>query len=406
MIRVTQGNDKPTVIAVSPIGLNGIRVKEDIGAIVEADLQRSGLFRATPRRDMLAFPSAAKDVYFRDWRILGTEYLVVGSLQQIEDGRFELEFSLLNVRAQKTEFKHTVRGRVNEVRDLAHLVSDKVFQAITGIPGAFSTRIAYVTATRNDGKFTYRLNVSDADGAREKLMLESSQPIMSPSWAPDGKDLAYVSFETGRPAIFRQNLVSGARQQLTNFKGLNGAPAWSPDGRKMALVLSKDGNPEIYLLDLKSKKFSRLTRHFAIDTEPTWMADGKHLLFTSDRGGTPQIYKLNIASKATQRLTFQGNYNARPSLAPDGRTLALVHRASGVFHIASFDLVTRRLIELTETRLDESPTVAPNGAMLMYATKQGDRGVLAAVSLDAGVKYVLPARIGDVREPAWSPYLR
>ena len=406
VIRVTQGNDKPTVIAVSPIGLNGIRVKEDIGAIVEADLQRSGLFRATPRRDMLAFPYAAKDVYFRDWRILGTEYLVVGSLQQIEDGRFELEFSLLNVRAQKTEFKHTVRGRVSEVRDLAHLVSDKVFQAITGIPGAFSTRIAYVTATRNDGKFTYRLNVSDADGAREKLMLESSQPIMSPSWAPDGKDLAYVSFETGRPAIFRQNLVSGARQQLTNFKGLNGAPAWSPDGRKMALVLSKDGNPEIYLLDLKSKKFSRLTRHFAIDTEPTWMADGKHLLFTSDRGGTPQIYKLNIASKATQRLTFQGNYNARPSLAPDGRTLALVHRASGVFHIASFDLVTRRLIELTETRLDESPTVAPNGAMLMYATKQGDRGVLAAVSLDAGVKYVLPARIGDVREPAWSPYLR
>ncbi|MGB1403416.1 MAG: Tol-Pal system beta propeller repeat protein TolB, partial [Porticoccaceae bacterium] len=307
VIRVTQGNDKPTVVAVSPIGLNGIRIKEDIGAIVEADLQRSGLFRATPRRDMLAFPSAAKDVYFRDWRILGTEYLVVGSLQQIEDGRFELEFSLLNVRAQKTEFKHTVRGRVNEVRDLAHLVSDKVFQAITGIPGAFSTRIAYVTATRNDGKFTYRLNVSDADGAREKLMLESSQPIMSPSWAPDGKDLAYVSFETGRPAIFRQNLVSGARQQLTNFKGLNGAPAWSPDGRKMALVLSKDGNPEIYLLDLKSKKFSRLTRHFAIDTEPTWMADGKHLLFTSDRGGTPQIYKLNIASKATQRLTFQGN---------------------------------------------------------------------------------------------------
>ncbi len=406
VIRVTQGNDKPTVVAVSPIALNGIRIKEDIGAIVEADLQRSGLFRATPRRDMLAFPSAAKDVYFRDWRILGAEYLVVGSMQQIEDGRFELEFSLLNVRAQKSEFKHTVRGRANEMRDLAHLISDKVFQAITGIPGAFSTRIAYVTAIRNNGKFTYRLNVSDADGAREKLMLESPEPIMSPSWAPDGKDLAYVSFETGRPAIFRQNLVSGVREQLTGFKGLNGAPAWSPDGRKMAIVLSKDGNPEIYVLDLKSKKFTRLTRHFAIDTEPTWMADGKHLLFTSDRGGTPQIYKLNIASKATQRLTFQGNYNARPSLAPDGRTLALVHRASGIFHIASFDLVTRRLIELTETRLDESPTVAPNGAMLMYATKQGDRGVLAAVSLDAGVKYVLPAKIGDVREPAWSPYLR
>lgn len=406
IIRVTQGNDKPTIVAVSPIALNGIAVKQDIAAIVEADLERSGLFRATPRRDMLAFPSRSSDVYYRDWRMLGTEYLVVGSMRAIDGGRFELEFSLLNVTAQKREFKHSVRGRANEMRDLAHLVSDKVYQAITGIKGAFSTRIAYVTATRNNGKFTYRLNVADADGAREKLMLESPEPIMSPSWAPNGKDLAYVSFETGRPAVFRQNLVTGARQQLTNFKGLNGAPSWSPDGSKMALVLSKDGNPEIYQLDLRSNQFSRLTRHFAIDTEPTWMPDGKHILFTSDRGGTPQIYKLNVASKATERLTFRGNYNARASLAPDGHTLALVHRESGVFHIASFDLKTRRLIELTETKLDESPTVAPNGAMLMYATKQGDRGVLAAVSLDAGVRYVLPARVGDVREPAWSPFLR
>ena len=406
VIRVTQGNDKPTIVAVSPIALNGIAVKQDIAAIVEADLERSGLFRATPRRDMLAFPSRSSEVYYRDWRMLGTEYLVVGSMRAIDGGRYELEFSLLNVTAQKREFKHSVRGRANEMRDLAHLVSDKVYQAITGIKGAFSTRIAYVTATRTNGKFTYRLNVADADGAREKLMLESPQPIMSPSWAPNGKDLAYVSFETGRPAVFRQNLVTGARQQLTNFKGLNGAPSWSPDGSKMALVLSKDGNPEIYQLDLRSNQFSRLTRHFAIDTEPTWMPDGKHILFTSDRGGTPQIYKLNVASKATERLTFRGNYNARASLAPDGRTLALVHRESGVFHIASFDLKTRRLIELTETRLDESPTVAPNGAMLMYATKQGDRGVLAAVSLDAGVRYVLPARVGDVREPAWSPFLR
>jgi TolB protein len=406
VIRVTQGNDKPTIVAVSPIALNGIAVKQDIAAIVEADLERSGLFRATPRRDMLAFPSRSSEVYYRDWRMLGTEYLVVGSMRAIDGGRYELEFSLLNVTAQKREFKHSVRGRANEMRDLAHLVSDKVYQAITGIKGAFSTRIAYVTATQTDGKFTYRLNVADADGAREKLMLESPEPIMSPSWAPNGKDLAYVSFETGRPAVFRQNLVTGARQQLTNFKGLNGAPSWSPDGSKMALVLSKDGNPEIYQLDLRSNQFSRLTRHFAIDTEPTWMPDGKHILFTSDRGGTPQIYKLNVASKATERLTFRGNYNARASLAPDGHTLALVHRESGVFHIASFDLKTRRLIELTETKLDESPTVAPNGAMLMYATKQGDRGVLAAVSLDAGVRYVLPARVGDVREPAWSPFLR
>jgi len=406
VIRVTQGNDKPTKIAVAPIDQTGIQTGEDISRIVEADLQRSGLFETIERRDMLAFPGRAQDVYYRDWRLLGTEYLVAGQLRSVGGGRYQLEFSLLNVTAQKTELTHKVSGSISQMRDLAHLVSDKIYEEITGIRGAFSTRLAYVTAIRKDNKYTYRLNVADADGAREKLVLESGEPIMSPSWSGNGKELAYVSFETGRPAIFRQNLVTAERQQLTNFTGLNGAPSWSPDGTQMALVLSKDGNPEIYLLDLQSNKFSRLTRHFAIDTEPTWMPDGKSLLFTSDRGGTPQIYKLNIATKATERLTFTGNYNARPSLAPDGRTLAMVHRQTDTFHIASFDLKTGRMIELTETRLDESPTVAPNGAMLMYATKQGDRGVLAAVSLDAGVRYVLPSSIGDVREPAWSPFLR
>ena len=306
VIRVTQGNDKPTIVAVSPIALNGIQIKEDIGSIVEADLKRSGLFSAIPRRDMLAFPSIAKDVYYRDWRMLGTEYLVVGAMTPIGEGRYQLDFSLLNVNAQKTEFNHRVSGTKSQMRDLAHLISDKIYQEITGIRGAFSTRLAYVTANRENGKYVYRLNVSDADGAREKLMLESPEPIMSPSWAPNGKELAYVSFETGRPAIFRQNLVTASRQQLTNFTGLNGAPSWSPDGKKMALVLSKDGNPEIYMLDLTTNRFTRLTRHFAIDTEPTWMPDGKHLLFTSDRGGTPQIYKLNVAQQSHAAPDFQG----------------------------------------------------------------------------------------------------
>ena len=406
VIRVTQGNDQPTKIAIAPIAMGGIQSSEDISAIVEADLARSGLFAPMERRDMLAFPSSASEVYYRDWRLLGAEYLVAGNMRAIAEGRYQIEFSLLNVSGQKTVLTHKVSGTSSQMRDLAHLISDKVYEEITGIRGAFSTRLAYVTATRINDVYTYRLNVADADGAREKLVLESGEPIMSPAWSANGKELAYVSFETGRPAIFRQNLVTAQREQLTNFTGLNGAPSWSPDGKKMALVLSKDGNPELYLLDLQTKKFSRLTRHFAIDTEPTWMPDGKHLLFTSDRGGTPQIYKLNIASKATERLTFSGNYNARPSLAPDGRTMAMVHRQRDTFHIASFDLKTGRMIELTETRLDESPTVAPNGAMLMYATKQGDRGVLAAVSLDAGVRYVLPSSNGDVREPAWSPFLR
>jgi TolB protein len=406
VIRVTQGNDTPSIIAVPPIEAKNGQLVEDISAIIEADLERSGFFKVIDRNNMLAFPSSEDDVYFRDWRLLGSEYLVVGAVKKDRQSRFELSFSLLNVSSQKILFSHSVRGTENQLRDLAHLASDKIYQEITGIRGAFSTRLAYVTADIEDEKLVYRLNVSDSDGAREELMLASSEPIMSPSWSPKGDELAYVSFETGRPAIFRQNLVTAKRIQLTNFRGLNGAPAWSPDGEKLAMVLSKDGNPEIYVLNLVSNRLARLTRHFAIDTEPTWTPDGENLLFTSDRGGTPQIYKLNLASKSVERVTFQGNYNARPSLAPDGRTLVVVHRAKDIFHIATLDLKTDRMLELTETKLDESPTIAPNGAMLIYATKQEDRGVLSAVSLDAGIRYFLPARSGDVREPAWSPFLR
>ena len=406
VIKVTEGNDQPTVIALSPFNLNGIKINENISDIVAADLRRSGLFRLTPQRDMLAFPSQPSDVYFRDWRLLGAEYLVVGSLSVMPDRRYELEFSLLSVNSQRIQFTHKVRSPASEMRDLAHAVSDKIYQAITGIRGAFATRLAYVSVIREGDDFTYRLQVADADGARESLMLESKQPIMSPTWAPSGNELAYVSFETGRPAIFRQNLLTAERQQLTSFKGLNGAPSWSPDGTKLAIVLSKDGNPEIYTLDLNTNKLVRLTRHFAIDTEPTWMPDGKHILFTSDRGGSPQIYKLKLSDKSVKRVTFKGNYNARPNIAPDGRTVAMVHRSSDVFHIAALDLKTGRLLELTETTLDESPSLAPNGAMLMYATKYDNKGILAAVSIDAGVKYNLPAKRGDVREPAWSPYLR
>ena len=408
VIRVTEGNDKPTIIAVPPMVLKGQRVNQDISAIIASDLTRSGLFKTIPREDMLAFPERVSDVYFRDWRILGSEYLVIGALSYLsnDEKRLKLRFSLLDVNAQKVIFSHAVTGSNMQLRDLAHSASDKIYEKITGIKGAFSTRLAYVTAEQVDGNFVYKLNVSDSDGAREQLMLRSSEPIMSPAWSPSGDELAYVSFESGRPAIYRQKLVTAERRKLTNFTGLNGAPAWSPDGKQLALVLSKDGNPEIYLLDLVANKLRRLTRHFAIDTEPAWMPDGKHLLFTSDRGGSPQIYKLEVASGAVERITFQGNYNARPSLAPDGRTLVVVHREYSVFHIATLDLETGRMLQLTETRLDESPTVAPNGAMLIYATKQGDRGILSAVSLDAGVRYALPAKNGDGREPAWAPFLR
>ncbi|TNE81870.1 MAG: Tol-Pal system protein TolB [Gammaproteobacteria bacterium] len=401
-IEITQGVDNPTRIAVSPMTQGGRALPEDVSNIVSADLQRSGLFSPIPRQNMLSFPAVIKDVYYRDWRILGAEYLVVGDVIN-SAGRYKITFSLLDITGARTVFTKVVDGTAAQVRDLAHYISDQVYEAITGIPGAFSTRVAYVTAYPQNGQMNFRLMVSDADGHRERMLLESKQPIMSPAWSPDASELVYVSFETGRPAIFRQKLATGAREQLTNFRGLNGAPSWSPDGRKLALVLSKDGNPEIYTFDLATKKFTRVTRHFAIDTEPNWTPDGKSLIFTSDRGGTPQIYKLAIASGQVERLTFAGSYNARPRLAPDGRTLVMVHRENGSFHIASQDLVTGDLRVLTQTYLDESPTVAPNGAMLLYATKQGNKGVLAAVSLDAGVKFLLPARFGDVREPAWSP---
>lgn len=406
-IEITQGADNPTRIAVVPMTPGQGQLPGDISAIVAADLQRSGLFDPMDRANMLSFPRAVGEIYYRDWRIAGMEYVVVGDVQRPAAGRVRVNFGLAQVAGERQVFASMVEGTDAEVRDMAHFISDKVFEAITGIRGIFSTRIAYVTATREGNALAYRLLVADADGARERLMLKSKQPILSPRWSPDGRELVYVSFETGRPAIFRQRLSDAKREQVTNFRGLNGAPAWSPDGSKLALVLSKDGNPEIYLYSFATRAFTRLTNHFAIDTEPSWTPDGKSVLFTSDRGGSPQVYRVGLGGGALQRVSFNGNYNARPQLAPDGRTLVVVHRGGGGgFSIASQDLQTRDFRLLSQSALDESPTVAPNGAMVMYTTKRGGRSVLAVVSIDAGTRFVLPASASDVREPAWSPFLR
>ncbi|UTW46652.1 Tol-Pal system protein TolB [bacterium SCSIO 12696] len=407
-IEITSGDDNPTKIAIAPTSVRGLSLSDSISSIVAADLTRSGLFRTIPQRDMLSFPSAARQVRYRDWNLLGAEYLVVSQVAPREGGQMAVTFSLMNITAQKAVFTTTLNGNPSSVRKMAHIISDKVYEEITGIRGAFTTQLLYVTSERGvNRKNVFRLMRADADGAREVELLRSSEPIMSPSWSPDGKEVLYVSFESGRSAIYRQNIATGQSEQLTNFRGINSAPAWSPDGNKLAMTLSKDGNPELYLFDLRTRRFTRLTRQPAIDTEPTWMPDSKHLLFTSDRGGTPQIYKMNVVSGKVQRLTFRGRYNARGRLAPDGRTLVMVHQDdSGRFHIAAYDLVSKLFQVLTSTSLDESPTVSPNGAMVMYATKRGGKGVLAAVSLDRGGKFYLPARRGDVREPAWSPFLR
>lgn len=405
VIEITQGVDDPTAIAVVPFAWQGTgTAPEDIAAVVQGDLKRSGQFSPVSRSDMLGMPSVKKEIFYRDWRAIEAEYLLIGRVSVTDQMR--IEYELYDVLRQATVYEGVEQGSVNEARMLAHRVSDQVYQALTGIRGAFATRLLYVAVTRvPGGKDYYRLTLSDSDGARPIVLLESREPVLAPAWSPDGNQIAYVSFESSRPAIYRQNLQTGAREQLTNFRGLNGAPAWSPDGRSMAMVLSKDGSPDIYIMNLASKQLTRVTRHYAIDTEPTWMPDGKSLLFTSDRGGRPQIYRHDIATGQTNRMTFEGAYNARARVAQDGRNVVLVHQQDGRFHIALLDLVTDRLQILTSTELDESPSIAPNGSMLLYATKFQGRGILAAVSVDGGVKFRLPARDGDVREPAWSPYM-
>lgn len=404
-IEITQGVDNPTVIAIVPFGYTGqARLSEDIPGIVRADLTLSGQFRSIPVKDMLALPRSEAEVIYRDWRILGSEYLVTGNIVE-QGGRFTVTFELFDILAQRKLFRKSIAGGEALLRDLAHHISDQVYEQITGIRGAFSTQVLYVEAFQQ-GKPTdrFRLMLADSDGARPRLLLESKHPLMSPSWSADGKRVAYVSFETGRAAVFVQELATAKREQVTNFKGLNGAPAFSPDGRQLALVLSKDGNPELYTLDLGTRQLTRVTQHFGIDTEPSWTPDGKALVFTSNRGGKPQIYKVTLATGIVERLTFAGDYNARARVSPDGKSLVMVHRSNGVFHIATQDIQSGDLRILTETFLDESPSIAPNGALLMYATRFQGKGILAAVSLDAGVKFRLPSKQGDVREPAWSPF--
>ncbi|MFT6915877.1 MAG: TolB protein [Motiliproteus sp.] len=406
-IEITQGVDKPVPVAVVPFGWQQAQsLPEDVAEIVAADLHRSGLFGLMPRNRMLSFPTRSDQVYYRDWRLANQEYLLVGKVESQPGNRYKIQYELFDVVKEQRLLAEHISGSAIQLRRMSHRIADVIYEKLTGIRGAFATQIVYVSAKRlGQEDYRYQLVLADADGANSRPILQSTQPILSPSWSRDGRNLAYVSFETGRPAIYIQNLQTGKREQVTRFRGLNGAPAWSPDGKKLALTLSKDGNPEIYTLDLGSRKLTRITNHYGIDTEATWSVDGKSILFTSDRGGPPQIYQQNLASGWVERLTFEGNYNAKAHLTHDGRHLVMVHRSNGVFNIAVQDLKTGRLDILTKTGLDESPSIAPNGSIVIYATQEGTRGVLAATSLDGQVRFRLPSKEGDVREPSWSPYL-
>ena len=405
---ISQGADRATPIAVVPFGWQGGSVlPEDMSQIIGNDLRNSGYFEPIPRQNMISLPTQAGEVIYRDWKALGAQYVLVGNIVP-NGGRLQIQYALFNVNTEQQVMTGNVGGGTDQLRDMAHHIADQSFEKLTGVKGAFSTRMLYVTAERMGTNNTrYTLQRSDYDGARAVTLLQSREPILSPSFAPDGRRIAYVSFEQRRPRIFVQHIDTGRREQITNFEGLNGAPAWSPDGSRLAFVLSKDGNPEIYVMDMGSRQTRRVTNHYAIDTEPLWGKDGQTLYFTSDRAGKPQIYKTNINSGAVERVTFVGNYNANPKLSADEKTLVMIHRQDGftVFKVAAQDLETNRLRILSDTSLDESPTVAPNGTMLIYATRQQGRGVLMLASTNGRVRLPLPTAQGEVREPSWSPYL-
>ena len=402
VIEVTQGKQSAIPMAVVPMSWSGEgELPEDISAVVENDLGSSGYFRMLDQANMISRPSELDDINYADWRNLQQDFVMIGRIAQDASG-YTVEFHVVDVAKRLEVLKHRVKGKASQLRDIAHYISDYIFERLTGIRGVFSTKLIYVTTNRERSRFN--LNYADADGAREQLIFTSPHPIISPAWAPDGNKVAYVSFESGRSATYFQELATGKRELVIKMQGSTSAPSFSPDGKRLAFVHSKLGNPDIYVLDLDSRNIERLTNHYAIDTEPQWMPDGKSLVFTSSRAGGPQVYKLDAATKSVDRMTFQGNYNARPRVTEDGRKLVYVHQRGQRFHIASQDIRSGRVQVLTnDTDLDESPSVAPNGSMVVYATSEADRSILAAVSVDGDVKFRLPSKYGDVREPAWSP---
>ena len=408
-IQITKGEQGALPIAVVPFAWQGPGAgpSQDLAEIIRSDLARSGLFKPMPVSDMLARPKDGKEVSFKDWQVLRMENLVVGQVQPSGAGNYLVRFQLFDVFKHEQLAGYNVPTRERDLRATAHHIADIIYEKITGRRGAFATKVAYVTSiNQGGGKEKVVLQVADADGYNPQTIVSSYEPLMSPAWSPDGRNLAYVSFEGKKASVYVQGVYTGKRQKVASYRGINGAPAWSPDGKKLAMTLSKDGNPEIYVLDLQKRSLLRLTKHYSIDTEPTWSPDGRYIAFTSARGGQPQIYRVPAAGGDVQRVTYKGTYNARATYSPDGNSMALVNRHAGAFRIAVLDLKTNAMKIVSDGRLDESPSFAPNGDMIIYATKVRGVGELAAVSVDGNIKQRLALQVGDVREPAWSPFSR
>jgi len=402
-VEVTLGVESGIPIAIVPFG--GPTVGENIGSIVAADLARSGRFKVLPESQLAERPTTPDQVQFATWKALGQDNLVIGQIQADSSDHYVAQFQLFDAVRGAQLLTYNLPFAASDSRKTAHRIADLIYKQLTGENGAFATRVAYVTVAPGDGPKDrrYILQVADTDGFNPQNIIKSREPIMSPSWSPDGKQMAYVSFESKRAAIYVQTLATGDRQKVSESPGINGAPSWSPDGSHLAMTLSKDGNPDIYVLDVASHNLRRITDHFAIDTEPSWSKDGSQIVFTSDRGGKPQLYLVPASGGQPQRITYEGDYNARGVFSPDGKSLAMVHGVGGSYRIAVMDLASKQLRVLTPGNLDESPGFAPNGSMILYASRTGGVAQLSAVSIDGKVRQSLRIEGGEVHEPAWSP---
>jgi len=404
-IEITGGAEAALPIAAVPFRGNDQAPEADIARIIRANLYRSGLFAPLDPNNHIGNPARFEDVRFRNWRALGVDSLVVGEIQRESGGSYTVRYELLDVYAGSRIAGQRYRVTGSDMRELAHTISDEIFRALIGTPGAFNTSLAYIQVAGDAGNQEHKLIISDADGHRPQTILTSDQPLLSPRWSPDGERIAYVSFESGRSSqIYVQDIATGQRRAVTQFAGINSAPAWSPNGRQLAVTLSRDGNPNIYIIDVDGNAEPRqLTSHFGIDTEATWSADGRHIYFTSNRGGSPQIYRMPAAGGDAVRMTFEGRYNASPSVSSDGRFLAYAHRTDRGFQIAIQDLDSGVMRILSNGPLDESPSFSASGSMIAYTRAIGDGSEIATVSVFGRVQGQLTDFRETVREPDWGP---
>ena len=405
-IEIKGGIQDPVSIAIVPLKWNtDLSQRDYIHKVIKSDLESFGEFKVLPPENMLSLPTAKEEVFYKDWRMLGVDYLVIGTISS-EESKDEIiaDYIIFDVIREKIIHRGNVIGPVQTLRKIGHRISDKIYSRIQGIPGIFSTKIAYIDKPSEDDP-NYNLRISDLDGYDSLSLFSSPQPLMSPSWSPDRENIAYVSFEEGTSRIFLQKLTTADRRGLKLELGINSSPSWSPNGDKISAVLSKTGNPDIFIYDLQTDKWKQLTNHFGIDTEPDWSPNSKKILFTSNRSGSPQIYEANLRNNKVKRLTFEGTYNARGRYLPNGKGIVFVHRRNGIFHIATQVLKTGKIRILTDTFLDESPTVSPNGNVIIYATKDAGKDTIAGITIDGKTKFIMSSIKGEAREPAWSPLI-